>query len=95
MTDFKERYKALLANYAETFALLAVVGITAYFIPVSLKDNKWALLISVFLPSWATLSTLVWEIQSFDGKTTPEILNKWVLRGCYMSGFALFILTMK
>jgi hypothetical protein len=95
MENYADRYKQLTINYAESFALLAIVGLIAYFSKdyLPLAGNKWFMLIAVFLPSWATLSTVIWGIQSFEGKTPPENLNKWVLRISYMAGFALYILT--
>ncbi len=38
---------------------------------------------------WATLSVLGWELQTPDGQTLAEKVNRWLYRGLYLIGTAL------
>jgi len=39
----------------------------------------------------ATLAFLGWEIQSYKGQTLPEKVNRWLFRGQYWVGTAIFV----
>jgi hypothetical protein len=39
---------------------------------------------------WGTLFVRGWEIQTFGGETLSERVNRWIFRGLYLSGTAVF-----
>jgi hypothetical protein len=93
-----ENYKDLIQNYLVNGAILLVVGIATFFIrphlPFDITGNKIALILSFLIPAWATLATLVWKIQTWDGQSPAEKLNYRVLQIAYCLGLILFILTL-
>lgn len=35
---------------------------------------------------WATVGIAGWEVQTFDGSSTPEVANRWIYRILHVSG---------
>jgi hypothetical protein len=54
---------------------------------------RWLQFASLLLVVWATLSELGGELQSWNGKTMPERLNRFWFRGLYFLGTYIFALT--
>ncbi len=40
---------------------------------------------------WATIGIAGWDIQTFTGSTTPEIVNRWLYRGVHVLGTILLV----
>lgn len=74
----------VLVATAVGFIVGAAVGRMSGPSGAPLADGLQVVGIGILL--WATLGKQGWDIQTFDGRTVPEVLNRWVYRSLYVLG---------
>lgn len=92
----------LRTSIINSFKSIAIVVLSAFLlakflnflgVPASKEIINLLRLISICLIFWSVWGKLGWEIQTWDGETLPEMINKNWSKSLYLSGVFIGILT--
>jgi hypothetical protein len=61
--------------------------------PPTLSTNRVLQFIGVGVLLWATLAKQGWNIQSYNGNTLPELVDRWIYRTLYVIGSYILVVS--
>ena len=91
--------EAILKSFGLVFAVFVVALLSAmighrYYSAWLLKISPWTQIASAFLILWAVLGQLGFEIETWDGNSLPERINKYWFRILMVFGTYLLMVGM-
>lgn len=83
----------LLVAVAVLLGWLTGSILATFFGPPARSTNRVLQFIGVGVLLWATLAKQGWNIQSYNGNTLPELVDRWIYRGLYVIGSYIFVVS--
>lgn len=98
MDNYKKILKRIIVSFLLIVGVISIGFISGEWINKnhSLSDMEiiWFRVSSFGLIGWGVLSRLGWEIQSYGGKTIPEVLNRVWFYVVYFIGLYLGVVSL-
>mgnify|MGYP001249902315 CR=1 FL=1 len=82
----------LLVTAAVLIGWLTGSILVTYVGPPSRGTDRVLQVVGVAIVLWATLAKQGWNIQSYNGNTLPELVDRWIYRALYVIGSYIVVL---
>lgn len=85
--------KAIGQSFIMVVSCFLISLVIVFLLPLSQQIASWLGIIGTGIILWATLGYLGWEIQSWDGETLPDQINRIWFRWLYIAGTLLLFIS--